>query len=245
MTAYAVYLHRERVVIAGDTAVFLPGNPPRLVGFTSKIIPLAHLRAAIFGRGMQVIIARAAGLVALSPNLDTIERVAAAMPEALERATARYCADAGIENPAAYGLAEAYLAGWSAAERRMRLWCWSNYENWEPRDDDNGAFYGLLSVPCLPDADMPARQGPLDAQLVAVMKAERQYFEAHPDFGVMVGGEVQAWDITRDGMRQRVIHTFVDNPDRDLLARVLDGEEPYSVADNLVPVAEMRRADAA
>jgi hypothetical protein len=248
LTAYAVYLARERVVVASDTAAFLPDRrAPRLLGHITKVLPLAHLRAAIFGRGMQMIITGAAGLVALSPNLDTIEKVAGAMPEALERATARYCLDAGIENHAAYGLVEACLAGWSETERRMRMWCWCNTEGWQPRDDDNGAQYGLVAMPRLPDTEMPPRRGSLDAQLVAVMKAERQFFEANADWGVMVGGEVQAWDITRDGLRQRVIHRFPDygrpHDGADLLKRIMTGEEPFNLADQLFPTSEMRRTD--
>ena len=75
----------------------------------SKVHPLAHHRAAIFGRGMAQIIAEAAVLVGLSPQLCTIEQVAEAMPKLLRLVTVRYCRSADIEDPRAYGLAEVYL----------------------------------------------------------------------------------------------------------------------------------------
>jgi hypothetical protein len=246
VTAFAVYLARERCVVAGDTAVFLPGKPPRLVGYTSKVYPLAHVRAAVFGRGQQRIITGAAGLVALCPRLDTIEKVAEGLPDLLRLATQHYCREIGLAgDPAGFGLVEAYLAGWSVAQRRMRLWQFQNIEDFAPRDDEAGRHYGLLALPRLPDEDMPPRGGSLDAQLAEVMQAEQLFFEAHPEWGVLVGGEVQAWNLTRDELRQRVIHRFPDygrpHDGADLLKRIMTGEEPYSVAEHLVPAAEMRR----
>jgi hypothetical protein len=40
------------------------------------------------------------------------------------------------------------------------------------------------------------------------MKAQREFFAAHPEHGVVVGGECQLWTITRAGLSQRVIHDF-------------------------------------
>ncbi len=55
-----------------------------------KVHPLAHLHAAIFGRGMSGICVEAIGLIEMAPQLDTIERVAEAIPGFLRHATARY-----------------------------------------------------------------------------------------------------------------------------------------------------------
>jgi hypothetical protein len=65
MTAYAISFARERVVVAADTVFYLPDRqaaPPRIVGYGTKIHPLAHLRAAIFGRGISKLITETAGL---------------------------------------------------------------------------------------------------------------------------------------------------------------------------------------
>src|SRR3979409_94986 len=124
MTGYAIHLGRERAVIACDTAVFVPDRPPRLVGFDTKLHPLAHLRAAIFGRGMSGIFTDVTGQLSMAPQLDTIERVAEALPDFLRAATLRYCRATGIGDPAGYGLVELFLVGWSEVERRMLAWFW-------------------------------------------------------------------------------------------------------------------------
>jgi hypothetical protein len=75
VTAYALHLARDRVVIACDSAVYVPGQPPRLIGYDMKVRPLAHLRAAAFGFGSAGIIGDAIATISLAPQLDTAERV--------------------------------------------------------------------------------------------------------------------------------------------------------------------------
>jgi hypothetical protein len=235
VTGYAISFGRERVVIAADTAIYLPARPPapqQVVGYTSKVYPLAHLRAAIFGRGVAQIIAETAMLVGLAPPLGTIEAVAEAMPSLLRATTERYCSLAGIDDPAKYLLGEVYLAGWSEAESRMRAYLWQNWDDWQqPRAPGD---YGAFALPPLPDEEMPARRGSLDAHLVAVMRAQRRFFEAHPEHGVVVGGEVQRWEITRMGISQRVIHRFPD------FGRSLDADfaAPINMAARLFTAGE-------
>jgi hypothetical protein len=247
VTAYAISFARERVVIAADTVFYLPDRqaaPPRILGYGTKVHPLAHLRAAIFGRGIGKLITETAGLVLMAPHLDSIERVAGTMPQMLRAVTGRYCRSAGIDDPSAYGMAEVYLVGWSEADRRMRFWVWGNIDDWHGfADDGSGTLYRMLAMPPLPDDEMPARRGSLDAHLVAVMAAERRFFEARPECGVMVGGEVQAWQITRNGISQRVIHRFPDlgRPrDTGLLARLASGAERIDMTERLFTAAEMR-----
>jgi hypothetical protein len=48
MTAYACRFANDRVVIAADTAIYVPDRPPvkpQVIGYTSKVYPLAFLHA--------------------------------------------------------------------------------------------------------------------------------------------------------------------------------------------------------
>jgi hypothetical protein len=237
VTGYAISFGRERVVIAADTAVFIPDRPPRLIGFTSKVHPLAHLRAAILSRGMMKITRLAISMIALMPELDTIERVAEAMQRTLQIATERYCSDYGIDDPAGYGMAELFLVGWSEVGQRMRLWYWSNIDGYQPRND-GGALYRTISIPQLPADEMPAKRGTLAAHLVSVMKAVRRFYEAHPGLG-MIGGEVEVWSISRAGLSMRSAYRFPDDLPAgtdELLARI----EHVNITERLFTAAEIR-----
>jgi hypothetical protein len=239
VTGYAINLTPRRVVIASDTAVFLPDRPPRLIGFTSKVRPLAHLRAAIFARGMLKIARLAISMLELMPELATIEGVAEAMQRTLQIATERYCIDYGIDDPAEYLLAEVYLVGWSESARRMRLWYWANTDGYEPRHD-GGTLYRTISIPQLPDAEMPARRGTLEAQLVSVMKAVRRFYEAHPALG-MIGGEVELWSISRAWISMRSAHRFPDAlPARS--GELLASADHVDIKKRLFTAAEMPEA---
>jgi hypothetical protein len=166
----------------------------------------------------------------------------------LRDATTRYCTEHDIADPAAYGLAEIGFAGWSSAENRMRLYYYFNAEDYEPKDD-GGEYYGMLSMPILDPADMPPAVGSIDKQLVAVMLAEQKLFADNREEmgGARLGGEIQVWTITPEGISQRVIYKF-NSYENDMHAgaavarRILDGREIIDVASGLVPIGEIRMA---
>ena len=66
---------------------------------------------------------------------------------------------------------------------------------------------------------MPIRRGALDGYLVGVMKAQRSMFEANPEGGALLGGQMQKWSVSRDGIAQTVLCRFVDGPIDTEIAR--------------------------
>lgn len=246
MTAYAIDLRPERVTIASDTLMLIPDrHQVRPMGHATKVHPLAHLRAALFGRGMHQIPAGAHAVLALNTRLHSVEDAAAVLPEVLANITAQYCAAVGIADPAAYGLAEIMLCGWSEAEQRMRMWHCLNTEGYTTRDDQRRQ-YGVLPVPMLPDAAMPSLDGSLDDQLVAVLLAEDRWFRDHPEImgAGRLGGEIQGWAIDRDGLSMRVLYRWPDYDETlrgsELFDRISRGDEPVDLAAGLFPAGQMR-----
>jgi hypothetical protein len=62
MTAYVVSLQRDRAIVAGDSAMIsIDGSATT---WATKIMPIAHLRSLIFGRGVLRVAADCAAIVA-------------------------------------------------------------------------------------------------------------------------------------------------------------------------------------
>lgn len=247
MTAFAVSFSKSRVIVCADTLAYSPDRvEAKPLGFFSKVFPLPHLKAVVFGRGMMQIPAAAALWLSLSPQINTIETAAAELQTALRDATERYCAEHDIADPTAYGMAEIALAGWSEAERRMKIFYYFNGTNYA-MEEAGTEHYGMLSMPILPQ--MPPLSGPIDKQLIAIMHAEQRYFadNAEEMGGARLGGEVQAWTITPEGISQRVIYKF-NSYENDLHAgaavaqRIISGRETVDVAAGLVPIGDVRMA---
>lgn len=239
MTAYAVDFRPDWVTIAADTLMLVPDrHRVRPLGHLSKVLPLAHLRAALLGRGMHQIPAGAHAVLGQNTALHSVEDAAAALPEVLRVVTEAYCSQVGIPDASAYGLAEVMLVGWSEAERRMRMWHCVNVDNYTTRDDQ-GRQYGLLPVPILPDAALPTLEGTLDAQLVAMLLAEDRWFRDNPQImgAARLGGEVQCWTIDRAGLSMRVIYRW---PDYEETRRGAVPDAPVDLAAALFPSGELR-----
>ena len=138
----------------------------------------AHLGALLFGRGPLVISAETALRIHLAPGIRDLDELVALM-----RGFASRRGDAACE---------VYMVGWSARARRMRFWAWCSHADWQPLTD-----CGQATVIALPKPEpMRARRGALDGYLVGVMKAQRRMFEADPEGGALLGGQVQKWSVS-------------------------------------------------
>jgi hypothetical protein len=96
---------------------------------------------------------------------------------------------------------------------------------------------------------MPKPAGSIDQQLVAIMLAEQEQFRTHREEmgGARLGGEIQAWTVTPEGISPRVIYRFPDyeatlHAGAAVAQRIIRGDEVVDVAAGLVPVGEMRAA---
>jgi hypothetical protein len=250
VTAFVLDFQRQRLAVACDTLAYLPSRDDvKPLGYVTKVNQLPHLRAVLFCRGQLQIAAWAALWIGLDPGIQTLEQAAEALPDVLADCTLKYSDEQRIDNPDDLGLCEAVLAGWSEAEQRCRLWYFLNTDRYVAQED-GGHHYGLLTMPRLGERDMPAGGRTGDKMLIACMHAEQMVFarEREAMGGVRLGGEVQKWTISRDGISQTVIHRFADYAETlhagaAITARIKRGDEIVNVADGLVPVGDMKRAD--
>jgi hypothetical protein len=232
--------------VAGDTLAYMPDrHEVRPLGFIQKVLPLPHLKAVLFSRGQyQILVTAYAGLL-LIPQLIDIEDAAAALPAALQAATAWYCEQQGIsEDPTSVGLLEAVLLGWSEREKRTRCWQFMNMRSYQA--EDVGECYGMLAFPRIPAKYQHAVKGaPTDRDLVRAVEAAGRYFVGEPEIncGARVGGEITCFDITPRGLTYRTLHKFADyeqtrHAAAAIVARIGRGELDIAglVRDGLVPI---------
>lgn len=257
MTAYAIDFRRDRIQVACDSLAYAPdGDRIRPLGSIAKVFALPHLRGALLGRGMMLIVWIAGARLLQRPDIVTIEDAAALLPAELARATDEYAKTANLAGDwRKMMLMEAVLCGWSERDGRMKLYTFNNYENYAPQED-GGAFYGVLTLPNL-EALMPTVAGPFEAQIVAIFQAFRRLFLKHPTAGA-VGGDVHFWNFDKTGMSQRVVWRFPDaerlqSEGAALVSGMLAGEESVDVAaglarntaDKAVTIGDLEPTDAA
>jgi hypothetical protein len=198
MTAYVVNLEREHVIVASDTAI---ASPHARLSLGSKIFPVVHLKALVFGRGVLRVAADAAVILALSPRFSTLDQAVEEMPNILGHVAERCCRDAGIGELQEHEGAEVVLAGWSPAADRMRLWLWTDRDGWSPHGDE--ALFGTaFTIPEMPIGTVPERCRLDDDRLLATMRAIREVFAAE---GVAAGGEIHRWELRRGELHMRVL----------------------------------------
>jgi hypothetical protein len=246
VTAFAIDWRPERLTIAADSAAFWPvrGKAPRPVGTVTKMHAFPHLRAVLFSRGQHSVASAVAAMLAQDAQLQSVEAAAARLPEMLRLSVGCYAEAVGIADPGEYAMSEIYLAGWSAGERRMRLW---SVDNLGFKLQDGGAHYGMFLVPQLPAAAMPMlAKCAVEQQLMGLMLAAHRFFAERPEIGMALGGEVVVCRLTPTSISQRVVGRLPgETRDAAFLARVERGEERVNVVDGLYKAAEMRQADAA
>ena len=220
MTAFIIDLKSDKLSIGSDTLGYLVGveGPANVapVGFISKVYTFPWLRAALFGRGITVIGARAAAEIFTSPRLRTFGDAINALPMILRRVTNAYSDDEDIDDPIKVQLFEAVFCGYDAEARRMRVASLYNYngENgYEPEELPPGTS-GTMTMPVLPPEFAPVVNGlGLDKRLVSGLHACRAYAEAHPERtggAALVGGEIEMTEITPAGITVRTIGRFHD-----------------------------------
>lgn len=241
MTAFAIDFQPKRLTVASDTLGYAPHQrEAKPLGFVTKVFPIPHLKSVMFGRGMLAIPVQAAVQLMLSPTLFTIEDAAAALSGILDKISVAYAKTEGIRDYTSVALLELILAGWNAAEGRMRIFQFLSYDRYAVQADEGR--YGLTPFPLLPAHYMPRLQGPVtDAHLVEVIEAVGRYFIDEPEIacGARVGGEVMAIELTPEGMAQRTLHRFADyeetrNAAAAVCARIERGDLKVLVADELV-----------
>ncbi len=249
MTAFVIDIRRDKLSVAADTCGYLVGEVIKPVGFVSKVLAIPHLRAVLFGRGITAIGYRVGFDLMVSPQLQTIEAAAEALPGMLRRITEQYADEQGIEDHREIQIFEAAFGGYSERDKRAKLWTMYNYNGeYQPEEFPEGA-YGTVVMPVLPAefALPPAAAAlPLDKRMVAGMQAAKRYFEANG--AAIVGGEVQITEATAAGVACRTVARFPDyaetaNASAAVAARFLRGEDDIDVRDGLVAVADCITAD--
>lgn len=196
---------------------------------------------------MLALVVRAAAELMLHPEVGTVEDAAAALPGMLHRLSLAYAAEAGIPDYTAVALLELGFAGWSEQAQCMRMWGFASYCAYEP-NEQGADWHGKRSFPAVPPGFMPHLDGKtLPRQLVQIFEALQRFGEARPDLQIKIGGELLAFEVSRDGITQRTIHRFADyeqtkHAGAAVRARVMRGDLQVSVADGLVPVADMEDA---
>lgn len=249
MTAFAIDFHPDRLTIASDTLGYIPsGAGAKPAGFYDKVHQIPHLNAVIFARGQLWIAAWAAVHLAMG-GANSLENAALSLPAALREITQKYAEIYGISDIANRGVAEVVFAGWSKADRRMKIWGFNNYEDYV-QQEDGGRFYGFLTMPQLPEQmRRSSSTRPVDDQLVDAMKAERVYFATNSELmgGATIGGEVKAVEIRPEGISTRTLHRFEDFESTSHAVstvgqRILAGCEKLDLSDGLTPVDKLRNS---
>jgi hypothetical protein len=251
MTAYVLDLRRDRLTIGSDTCAYVVAEAVRPLGFTSKVTPIPHLRAALCGRGILAIGYEAAMTLNLSAELQTFSQAAAALPDILRRVTSRYAAHVGIGDHRDTQIFEAIFCGWDAEQQRMRLLTFYNYQG----DDGYGngedfppGAYGAVVMPVLPpDFALPPEAAKLSTTLRirAGMEAARRYFLDNG--AAIVGGELVTTEITPQGITQQIIGQFEDFAQTRVAAgavaaRYLRGDATADVRDGLAAADDLQTA---
>lgn len=202
MTAFALDFRRDRIRIACDTAIYIPGAESAVaVGFTDKMIPITRLNAVVFARGQLLLCVQAAAQLMLAIELKTLEAAAAALPALLRGLAAQYGKDQNIDDIESRNVLEFTLAGWSESEQQMKLWQFMSVRGFAPYENQE-SDYGFLTVPFLPREYTPdGADITIEQRLVLAMMGERDFFarNAHLVGGAMIGGEVRLFDIQRGG----------------------------------------------
>lgn len=249
MTAFSLWYQKDRLIVCGDTLGYTPDRTEgRPMGFIDKVIPLPRFRAVIFSRGMYKIVAQAAVGLMLDPRITTLEGAAAALPVMLHQISEQYADEHDIEDYSKLNICEVMLAGWSETAGRTALWQYLSVERYEMTDASIAPF-GVLSVPNLSNARVQDPQLSIDARLVETIKNIGQHFRDTKD-SARVGGEINAIEITANGMSFRTLYRFPDidemrHASAATLARVARGDLRVSVADGLTPTADTVYTDRA
>jgi hypothetical protein len=252
MTAFSIDLQPRRLTVASDTLAYLVGpHEAKPLGTLAKVIPLPHIRAVVFARGMWQLQVGAAMALYASPQLQTIELAAEALPGILDGLSVAYAEQNDLGDYTQVAMLEFVLAGWSEAEQRMRVFTFNNYQGYAPQHDE-GRLQGLLPFPSLPPERFPATSELTPEEThVAIIQAIGRLFADYPSEmgGARVGGEVVSWTITPEGMEQRTLHRFADYDETQaagaaVAARVFRGELPVDVKGGLVPMDRVVNAAA-
>lgn len=260
MTAFMVDIRQDRLTIASDTCGYIVGAQVKPVGFASKVIAIPHLRAVLFGRGITWIGYRAAVDLMVSPQHQTIEAAAAALPAMLREITERYAAESGIEDHRELQIFEALFGGYSLRDRRAKLWGFYNYRDDYAPEEVPAGLHGTLALPPLPPEFKPPELDklPLERRLIAGMQAQKRFAAAlvtrplrdgstNPAAGCgksIIGGEIIVTEATAAGVTSRSVARFADydetaHASAAVAARVLRGDEIVDVRDGLVHVDAM------
>ena len=254
MTAFVIDLRSDKISIGSDTLGYIVGvDAPASVapiGFLSKVYTFPWIRAALFGRGMTAIGARAAAAMYTSPRIRSFADAMGSLPLILRQTTNNYSDEYDIDDPISVQLFEAFFCGYDAEARRMRVASLYNYrgeDGYELEELPPGTV-GTMPVPQLPPEFAPAVNGlSLDKRLITGLHACRAYAEAHPERtggAALVGGEIEMTEITAAGINVRTIGRFADyeqarNAGAAVLDRFARGDLAADVRDGLVRTDDM------
>jgi hypothetical protein len=249
MTAFCIDIRRDRLAVAGDTMGYLVAEELKPLGFMSKVLAIPHLRAVLFGRGITAIGYRVGFDLMVSPQYQTLEAAADALPAMLRGVTEAYADENGIDDYRDHQIFEAVFAGYSLRDKRTKLWAMHNYNTeYEHAEVLPEGVYGTTIMPVLPPEfalSPDAARLPLEKRLIAGMQAARRYCQSgRTPQKAIIGGEIQITEVTADGVGCRTVARFPDyeqtaHASAAVASRVLRGDEEVDVRDGLVAVGDM------
>ncbi len=244
MTAFAIDLRRDRLTIASDTLAYtLDPDQARPVGFIRKVYPLHRLKAVVFGRG-SLALTVAAWTRLLTEAHATIEAAAEALPGILDQLSREFAAQHRLGDYRDRMLLAFVLGGWSDQAGRIRAWYYYSHQAYRPFED--GGNTGFYPVPDLPAERTPDTRGMSeDERLVATIQAIGGAMQDNPETmaAAVVGGEVVAITVTRDGLSERMLYRFPTYDQHAVAsaavrARIMRGEHVIDVAGGIAKVTD-------
>lgn len=216
MTAINVFFRRDRAIMMTDASVYTPQG--LIVGFGQKAVSMPTLRAAIACRGSQ----KVAAILAMEMSIayQTYDQLL----ENVEGHLRAYH-DLHVMELARLGSQDINIAvvGWSASNNApagftfdSRADAFQEIDEYAlgplPDDDEMDRLHALR---CEPEEDYkpgdfhPTRHG------IPLMEAQRRMrFEINDVSGCIpiVGGHILLTEVSADGVSQRIIHRWDDEP---------------------------------
>jgi hypothetical protein len=210
VSVVAFNIERSEVRILTDTASFLyDDGAPVPGGFTSKVVALPHLHAAVAITGAGAFFGTLVDVILRSPLVDFDELASgmrALIAQTFHQLMVR--ADAGIEPQIPYQQ-QIFLFGLSPAAARMRALWWLHHNDFMPDGLDEGTRF----VPNHTTEPAPQRMKNPLLGLKAIAEAQFATYAKHLGTAPPLGGGMIYTVIARSGITTRELSFRYPNYD--------------------------------
>ncbi|MEO3385116.1 hypothetical protein [Mesorhizobium sp. CAU 1741] len=229
MTAVNAFIGRDRAFMLTDASMYTAYGT--VMAFGQKAVAIPNLRAVIASRGVQKTTAILAMELSLMQSFDALlERAEYILPDYHQKHLMELSAAGGQD-------INIVVVGWSDEANAPLGFCFdSTTETFEmidgyvagpvPSDEEN---YNLLSIGCRPQRDVPVAIFDPVEHGIPYMEAQRRMKIQVSDICEpmsIVGGHVLLSEVTRDGVSQRVIHRWDDEPGEPIEPEPFHGSAP-------------------